>query len=92
MDTARFDDLARGFGHHLGRRRVVAALAGGLGLATLGWLRPHSAAAKIRCDNCDYVCGLCAERGTRISCNLCAQCGLGACYECPGPAPCNDQP
>jgi hypothetical protein len=92
MDTARFDDVARRFGHRLSRRRVVAALGGGLGLATLGWLRPRQAAAKIRCSNCGDVCALCAERGTRIACNLCAQCDLGVCYDCPGPAPCTDQP
>lgn len=92
MEAYQFDDLARRFGHHLGRRRVVVALAGGLGLATLGWLRPRSAAAKVYCGNCDYVCEMCAEVGSRIFCNLCAQCDAGVCYDCPGPAPCDDLP
>ena len=92
MDTERFDDLTRRWGRRLGRRRIVAGVGGGLALAGLGWLRPKAAAATVSCDNCDYVCQQCALRGVRVFCNLCAQCGLGACYDCPGPLPCNGQP
>jgi hypothetical protein len=70
MEKARFDALARRFGHRLDRRRVVAAVGAGLGLATLGWLRPRPAAAKVFCGNCDYVCEQCAEIGSRVFCNL----------------------
>jgi hypothetical protein len=92
MDSERFDALSRRLGRGLGRRRLVAGVGVGLGLATLGLLRPRSAAATVSCDNCDYVCQQCAIRGVRVLCNLCAQCDLGACYECPGPVPCTGQP
>lgn len=91
METRQFDSLTRRFGQRLGRRRAVATLGAGLGLATLGWLRPRPAAAKVFCGNCDYVCEQCDLVGSRVFCNLCAQCAVGWCYECPGPAPCDDQ-
>ena len=91
MDANRFDEVARRFGRRLGRRRVLATLGAGLGLATLGWLRPLSAAARPYCGNCDDICAHCDETGNEFICNLCATCDFGWCYECPGPAPCDGQ-
>jgi hypothetical protein len=91
MDAKYLDDVARKIGKNVGRRRLLAALVAGAGAATIGWLRPPSAAARPYCGNCDDICDLCLD-GYRRACGPCGACARGWSYECPGPEPCDEVP
>jgi hypothetical protein len=100
MDAQQFDTLARRLGRRSGRRRMLATLGAGLGLAALGWLRPQPAFAMPYCGNCDEICSTCDESWDEelqahvntSACYVCGHCNVGNCYECRGPYACGENP
>jgi hypothetical protein len=87
MDGNRFDNLTRGMGHGMSRRRALTVLGKGLGAAAgggaLARLRSRPAEAAPYCGNCEQICDTCFEYGNVYACNVCGHCQHGYCTNVP---------